>query len=105
MADSISSDEVKKIANLARLPITDEEAQVYQAQLSAIIEYFKVLDNQDLENVKITSQVTGLESITRNIDEVGNRTLAPESAVREAPIKHKNYIMVPAVLANRNDGE
>ena len=105
MSDTITIDEVQKIARLARLEITSDQANQYQGQLSQIISYFQVLDQLDLSQTPITSQVTGLENITRKIDEVGTRTLSAQSAVSQAPSQHNNYIKVPAILANREESE
>jgi len=69
MSKKLTSEEVKKIAKLARLELTDEEVEKYSAQISAILDYVSQLDEVDTENVPITTQVTGLSNVSRD-DEV-----------------------------------
>ena len=39
MSDSISSDEVKHVANLARLRLTSEEVETFTEQLRAVLDH------------------------------------------------------------------
>ena len=56
---------VLHIAKLANLPLKENETKKFEKQLSEVIDYVKKLDEVDTKNVKETSQVTGLENITR----------------------------------------
>lgn len=58
--------EVKKIATLARLSLSDEEVKEYAVQLTAIFGYIEMLNEVDTEGVEETCQVTGLEDVFRN---------------------------------------
>jgi aspartyl-tRNA(Asn)/glutamyl-tRNA(Gln) amidotransferase subunit C len=66
---SLSHDQVRHIAKLARLNLTDEEISMFAGQLSDIFEYVDQLNEVDTGGVEPTSQVTGLENVTRE-DEV-----------------------------------
>jgi aspartyl-tRNA(Asn)/glutamyl-tRNA(Gln) amidotransferase subunit C len=57
--------EVKKIATLARLSLSEEETQSYAEQLTAIFGYVEMLNEVDTEGVEETCQVTGLEDVVR----------------------------------------
>ena len=57
--------EVKKIATLARLSLSEEETQSYAEQLTAIFGYVEMLNEVDTEGVEETSQVTGLQDVVR----------------------------------------
>jgi aspartyl-tRNA(Asn)/glutamyl-tRNA(Gln) amidotransferase subunit C len=48
---SLTLEEVKSIANLARLRMTPEELESYRAQLSEILEYFDFLNKLDTSEV------------------------------------------------------
>lgn len=61
----LSKDEVKKIAELARLGLSEEEIKKFAAQLTDILEYINILNELDTEKVKPTFQVTGLENVKR----------------------------------------
>jgi aspartyl-tRNA(Asn)/glutamyl-tRNA(Gln) amidotransferase subunit C len=60
----ISEDEVKHIAKLARLNLTDSEIKTFSTQLSDIVEYVEILNSVDTEGALETSQVTGLQNVT-----------------------------------------
>jgi len=57
--------QVTHIAKLARLKVSDTEAEKYAGQLSEILQYVEMLDEVKTENVEITAQVTGLKNATR----------------------------------------
>ena len=65
----LNKDEVKGIADLARLGLSSEELDKFSGQLSSVFEYIDVLNELDTDNVKPTFQVTGLENVKRE-DEV-----------------------------------
>lgn len=61
----LSQDEVRHIAKLAKINLSDEDVARLAPQLSSILDYFEVLQEVDTDGVAETSQVTGLESVTR----------------------------------------
>ncbi len=61
----LTSLEVKKIATLARLSLSEEETQSYAEQLTAIFGYVEMLNEVDTEGVEETCQVTGLQDVVR----------------------------------------
>ncbi|OJI07847.1 asparaginyl/glutamyl-tRNA amidotransferase subunit C [bacterium CG10_46_32] len=96
MADVISSKEVQKIAQLARLELTGKEVAQYAEQISAILGYVSQLSEVDTENVKLTSQVTGLSNVLR--EDVVEVCSNPEALIRMAPEHENNLIKVKAVF-------
>jgi aspartyl-tRNA(Asn)/glutamyl-tRNA(Gln) amidotransferase subunit C len=62
---SISQDQVRHVAKLARLNLKDEEVEKFAGQLSNIFDYVDLLNEVDVDGVEPTSQVTGLENVTR----------------------------------------
>lgn len=60
-----AEEQVLHLAKLARLTLTDEEINRFQAQLSSILEYFEKLKELETSGVKETSQVTGLLNVIR----------------------------------------
>ncbi|MBU1017615.1 Asp-tRNA(Asn)/Glu-tRNA(Gln) amidotransferase subunit GatC [Patescibacteria group bacterium] len=59
----LTADEVKHIAKLARLGITDEEVEKFSSQLSDILSHAKMLEEVDTENVEPIAQITGLKNV------------------------------------------
>ena len=58
-------DEVKYVANLARLAITEEEAEKFTNQLDAIIAFAEQLNELDTDNVEPTSHVLDIKNVMR----------------------------------------
>jgi aspartyl-tRNA(Asn)/glutamyl-tRNA(Gln) amidotransferase subunit C len=69
MAD-LSRDDVLKLAQLARLRLTDDEVSTYQKELVEILKYVEQLDDVDVSGLEPTSQVTGLTNVTRADEEI-----------------------------------
>jgi aspartyl-tRNA(Asn)/glutamyl-tRNA(Gln) amidotransferase subunit C len=61
----LSIEQVKHIAKLARLGITDAEADKFAKQLSNILGYVDLLNEVNVDGVELTSQVTGLQNVMR----------------------------------------
>ncbi|WP_188455112.1 Asp-tRNA(Asn)/Glu-tRNA(Gln) amidotransferase subunit GatC [Virgibacillus oceani] len=95
MAD-ISKDQVKHVANLARLAITDEEAEKFTNQLSSIIKYAEQLNELDTDGVEPTTHVLDLKNVLRK-DEP-KEWITQEDALKNAPDKKGDYFRVPSIL-------
>ena len=62
---SISKDKVKKIGNLAKIKLTNDEIEIYSAQLTQIMDFMNKLDEVD------TSKVGSV--LNQNLDHHSNR--------------------------------
>ena len=65
----ITQDEVKHVAQLSRLKLSEDEIQRFTKDLGNILDFFKDLEEVDTSGVAETSQVTGLVNQTRK-DEI-----------------------------------
>jgi aspartyl-tRNA(Asn)/glutamyl-tRNA(Gln) amidotransferase subunit C len=92
----LTDDEVRHIALLARLGISDDEVEKFRTQLSNILENFDVLSQADTEGLPPTAQSVALENIYRP-DEAGP-SLPAEDVLANAPDREENYFKVNAVL-------
>lgn len=97
MSATISSDDVKYVAALAKIAITDEEAVKLTKELDAILGYVKQLDAVDTTGLEPTYQVTGLKNVTRP-DEVIDYGTTRDDLLKNAPRQRDGYIEVPKVL-------
>ncbi|MFC4559478.1 Asp-tRNA(Asn)/Glu-tRNA(Gln) amidotransferase subunit GatC [Virgibacillus kekensis] len=95
MAD-ISKDQVKHVAHLARLAITEEEADMFTSQLSSIIDYAEQLNELDTENVEPTTHVLDLKNIMR--EDKPKEWISKEEALKNAPDKQDGHFRVPSIL-------
>ena len=92
----ISVDQVKHVAHLARLAITEEEAEKFTKQLDAIISFAEQLNELDTDNVEPTSHVLELKNVLReDIPSVG---LPREEVLKNAPEHIEGQIKVPAII-------
>ncbi|MFS0880638.1 Asp-tRNA(Asn)/Glu-tRNA(Gln) amidotransferase subunit GatC [Metabacillus niabensis] len=92
----ITTDQVKHVANLARLAITEEEVEVFTNQLDAIITFAELLNEVDTENVKPTSHVLDMKNVMR--EDIPKKGLDNEEVVKNAPDHIDGYIRVPSIL-------
>lgn len=88
--------DVQKVADLARLRLTDAEEIAFTTQLSSILDYFEQLSNLDTENVKPTTRAIELSNITR-ADEL-QTTVDPKTMLQEAPEPEGEFFRVPQIL-------
>lgn len=95
---TIFTDDVKKLASLSALTLTDDETASMQADLSRILEYVEQLQAIDTEGIQPTYQVHSLESITR-ADEVIDYGVSTSDLLKNAPEQEDGTIKVPRVLA------
>lgn len=97
----LTIEEVKKIAKLSQLNLSDDDVSRFQVQLSEVLNYVEVLNELDTGNVEPTSQVTGLENVTRE-DEVKS-SLILEEALSGAPKTEKEMFATRAVFQNKDE--
>lgn len=94
--------DVKKIAKLARLTITDDQIPKLEKELSAIISYVDTLQKLDTSSVIPTNQVTGLTHVVRHDRVEYDTILSPQRALANAPQAKDNYFVVKAVFENND---
>lgn len=93
----IDTKTVEHIASLARLGLKAGEAEKFAGQLGAFLEHVEMLNEVDTTGVLPTSQVTGLENVTRK-DEVARFGEKSELlGCSELPIE-RDQIRVPSVI-------
>ena len=89
---SLTLDEVRHVARLARLRLNEDELREMQQQLSSILDYMNMLQEVDIEGVPPTAQVTDVVNVVRP-DEV-RPSLPVEEALAGAPDREGNYFKV-----------
>ncbi|MEL6440034.1 MAG: Asp-tRNA(Asn)/Glu-tRNA(Gln) amidotransferase subunit GatC [Cyanobacteria bacterium J06621_8] len=93
--------EVRKVANLARLNITEAEEAEFTTQLNSILEYFEQLSELDTTDVPPTTRAIETSNITR-----GDR-LTPfpykDELLSAAPQQQGEYFRVPKIMGSEGD--
>ncbi len=95
----ISEKEVRYIADLANLELSDEEIGRYRADLEEILTYVEKLNELDTSNVEPMAQVIyeGSETATFRKDET-RPSLEQEEALASAPQSGAGHFKVPKVI-------
>ena len=96
---SLSIEEVKKIAKLARIELTPAEEKRHAETISSVLEFVNMLNEIDTEGVEPTAQVTGLEDVVRE-DVVKNSEIKKE-LLAQMPQVSAGLLKVPAVFDNQ----
>lgn len=93
---ALTTDEVRKIASLARVAIDDGQIERLRAQLSDILDHFALLDELDTEDVPPTAQALPLVNVMR--DDVTWESWSADDILGAAPRAEGGYIRVRAVF-------
>jgi aspartyl-tRNA(Asn)/glutamyl-tRNA(Gln) amidotransferase subunit C len=97
---TLSDTEVRKVARLARLALSDEQVHAMRTQLAAILGYIERLRGLDLAGVEPMAHVGGGEATNRLDDDVPGPTLSNADLMRMAPDAMEPFIKVPKVLGD-----
>ena len=92
--------DVRKVAKLAHLEITDEEVALYTPQMAEIVKYVEQLNELDTEEVEpmlggLTAEGEATETIR---DDVPSGSLGQQAALSQAPAAVEGHFQVPKVL-------
>jgi len=87
---------VRRIARLARIKITDEEARELQKELSGILDWVEQLDEVDTSGVEPMTRVVPIGLKMRQ-DEVTDGNVA-DDILKNAPMSEDHFFVVPKVV-------
>lgn len=93
---SISKEQVHKVAHLARLKLSESEAEQFAQQLSQILSFAEKLNELDTDHVEPTSHVLRLSNVLR--DDQVIPSITREKALQNAPEQQDGMFKVPAVF-------
>lgn len=93
---SVSLEEVRHLAALSEINLSDEELTALTTDIDSIIDYINQLDELDTDGIEPTFQLTGLKNVWRN-DDIEPQ-LAREELLALAPAQEDNQVKVPKVL-------
>jgi aspartyl-tRNA(Asn)/glutamyl-tRNA(Gln) amidotransferase subunit C len=93
---SLSLDETRKVAKLARLALPEADLVAIQSQLSAILNYIDQLGELNVDGVEPLAHPLPLANVFR--DDVPRPSLTPDEALCNAPNRLADFFGVPAVF-------
>jgi aspartyl-tRNA(Asn)/glutamyl-tRNA(Gln) amidotransferase subunit C len=91
----ISKEEVRHVANLARLGLTEAEVEKVSGQLGAIIDSIDQIGELDLSDVHPTANALNLTNVFR--PDEPHEELSPETALSTAPDAVDELFAVPRI--------
>ena len=93
---ALTREQVKHVAELAKLKLTDAEVDLFQGQLSAILDYAARLDELDTEQIPPTAGVLPLQNVMR--PDADQPSLSREAMLANAPAAEDGFVKVKVVL-------
>ena len=92
----INKEEVKKVAQLARLELNENEINKHAEQLEKILEYIEQLELIDTENIPCTTRAIEVTNVFRkdekkNYDDV-------EEILELSPSREDKFFKVPKIM-------
>jgi aspartyl-tRNA(Asn)/glutamyl-tRNA(Gln) amidotransferase subunit C len=92
----VDENTVRRIARLARIKITDEEAKSLEGELSGILNWVEQLGEVDTSGVEPMTRVVAQE-LKKREDKVTDGDIA-DDIVKNAPMVDDHYFVVPKVV-------
>ncbi len=92
----LTPEEVRHIARLARVGLSDAEMPRLQSQLSQILDYFRRLQEVNTENVPPTAQTLAMHNVMR--DDEPQPSMDKEEVLANAPQREDDHFRVRAIL-------
>lgn len=94
---NLSREDVLKLAQLARISLSDDEVTEFAGELSAILQYVEQLASVDVAGLEPTNQVTGLTNVMRE-DVVIDYGYAPADLLKNVPTVQGNLLKVKRMI-------
>ncbi len=93
-------EDVRKVASLARLELSDEELATYGEQLTQILGYVEVLDDVDIEGVEPMAHAAEVHNVFR--EDKQQPSIDRTDALANAPKTDGKFFQVPQILDQRD---
>ena len=93
--------DVRQVAKLAHLEITDEEVELYTPQMAEIVKYVEQLNELDTGSVEpaIGGLTSEGEATATDREDIPLRSLGQKAALSQAPVSVEGHFQVPKVLS------
>ncbi len=88
--------DVRYTAELARINLTEEEVNRFQAQLSQVLEYVEKLEQVDVSDIEPTAHATPLFDVLR--EDLACSTFSSAEALANAPARANDLFIVTKVI-------
>lgn len=92
----IKKDDVKHVAELARIEFSEEDIEEFTKQLGNILNYISKLNELNTSNVEPTSHV--LDESTPLRDDIVEDWLSKDEVLKNAPKEENGFFVVPKII-------
>lgn len=96
MEKKIDQAQVRKVAKLSRLELTEAEVEEFTGQLSAILDYMEKMNELDTTNVEPLAHCLPISNVFR--DDCVKESLGTEKTLSNAPQRDGGFFKVPKIL-------
>lgn len=93
----LTREDVLKLAQLARLELSEAEIEEYRSEISDILQYVEHLQSVNIEGLEPTLQVTGLTNVTRE-DVISDYGYEPKDLQKNLPDSEDSEIKVKRMI-------
>jgi aspartyl-tRNA(Asn)/glutamyl-tRNA(Gln) amidotransferase subunit C len=90
---TLTKDQVRHIAKLARLKLSEEEVDKFSKELTSILQYVDMLKEVDTSKVEPTAQVTGQTNVFRD-DVIRQKSTPPDALLNCSPLPISDHQIV-----------
>ncbi len=94
----LSEKQVKHIASLSKLDLTQEEIEKFQKELSAVIDYFSTLTKLNTEGIEPMAHPTGLTDVLSEDSFQPKQGLATKIATQATDNIYNDYFVVTQLI-------
>jgi aspartyl-tRNA(Asn)/glutamyl-tRNA(Gln) amidotransferase subunit C len=94
----LTTDQVKKVAKLANLSISEKDEEKFSDQLTAILDYIEELNTVNTEGIKPLFNINEATNVLRDDKDLGNG-LSQEDALSNAPQKKDGFFVTKGVFS------
>jgi len=92
----LTPEDIKKVAVLSRLNLTDDEIKLYEKQLNDIMSFFNELSEVDTSAAPDESHIIPMINVKR--EDENKTSFTPQETVQNAPESEGDYFKVPRVI-------
>jgi len=94
----LAPEDVRKVASLARLKLSDDEIAEFSEQLGNVLDYVEVLNELDVTDVEPMAHAAEVTDVLR--DDAIRESLPRDAALANAPKSDGRFFLVPRILEN-----
>ncbi len=93
---SISLNEVRHVARLARLELDETEILSFQGELNALLGHFADIQAIDSSGIEPISHAVAIQNVWS--EDIPSQTLPRDRALRNAPVSRAGLFVVPVII-------